>query len=120
MSKVFVYGSLRRGGALNGILDGSEFVNISKTVPAYSLYSLGAFPALVAEGETAVVGEIYEVTPETRSYLDRVEGHPHMYVRTPITLDCGTEVEVYLFPYAPRANELVESGDWIKFHGAMI
>lgn len=119
MSKVFVYGSLRKGGALNGALETSECVGAFKTKPEYSLYSLGAFPALVANGKTAVVGEVYDVSPFILSYLDRIEGHPDMYRRTPIELDDGTEVEVYLFNYEPMANDLVESGDWIAFHGSL-
>lgn len=117
MSKVFVYGSLRQGGALNGVLSESEFVSQVRTKPEYTLYSLGAFPCICANGKTAVVGEVYEVSEATRYRLDQIEGHPHMYVRTPIVLEDGTEAEVYLFPYEPRANDVIEDGDWIKFHG---
>lgn len=114
---MFVYGSLRQGGALNGVLSKSEFLSQVRTKPEYTLYSLGAFPAICAKGETAVLGEVYEVSIETRDRLDQIEGHPHMYVRTPIVLEDGTEAEVYLFPYEPRSNDVVKDGDWIKFHG---
>lgn len=118
MSRVFVYGSLRHGGALNGALSTAEFIGTTKTHPQYSLYSLGAFPALIAGGNTSVVGEVYEVTPRVLADLDRIEGHPHFYVRTPIELEDGTNAEVYLLPEEPRGCEVVASGDWIDYHGA--
>ncbi len=118
---MFVYGSLRQGGALNEVLSNSEFVSQVRTKPEYTLYSLGAFPALCTDGTTAVLGEVYEISKETRSHLDQIEGHPDMYVRTPIVLEDGTEAEVYLFPhrgmYHVMYYDVIEDGDWIKFHG---
>ena len=117
MSKIFVYGSLRKGGGLHPALNSSECLGTFKTKPMYSLYSLGAFPALVADGLTSVVGELYEVTNDVLSTLDRIEGHPHFYIRTPITLENGLEAEVYLLPHVPYSQEFIESGDWITYHG---
>ena len=110
--KVFVYGSLRRYGQLNYYLDSSEFLGEHLTKPEYTLYSLGAFPALVEIGTTSVLGEVYEISLDIRNLLDRVEGHPNMYVRTPIELLSKMEVETYLFHYVPYGCDVVISGDW--------
>jgi gamma-glutamylcyclotransferase (GGCT)/AIG2-like uncharacterized protein YtfP len=117
MSKIFVYGSLRMGGPLHGALADSEYVETCRTKPEYSLRSLGAFPALCPGGKTAVLGEVYEVSDDTKKYLDRVEGHPHLYVRTSIEVGDGVEVEAYIFHHDTSNNDLVESGDWIEYAG---
>jgi gamma-glutamylcyclotransferase (GGCT)/AIG2-like uncharacterized protein YtfP len=62
---------------------------------------------------------VYEVSKEKLDHLDRIEGHPYLYVRTPIVLEDNTEAEVYLFPQEPLNNEVVEGGDWIKFQGSI-
>lgn len=105
------------GGPLHGALTDSEYVATCRTKPEYNLHSLGAFPALCPGGKTAVLGEIYEVSDETKRYLDRIEGHPDMYVRTPIVVGDEIEVETYLFHHNVRSAELVESGDWIEYDG---
>ena len=43
---VFVYGSLRKGFGLSPVLNSSEFVSDVQTKPKYTMYSVGAFPAL--------------------------------------------------------------------------
>jgi len=119
MSKIFVYGSLRQGGGLHECLATSKYLNTVRTKPEYKLYSLGAFPGLVAGGTTAVVGEVYDVTPEVLARLDRVEGHPNFYCRTTIILQDDTEVQAYLLPNNIHwSNNLIDSGDWIEFCGA--
>lgn len=117
MSKIFVYGSLRRGGALNNVLQGSEFLFSCRTKPEYSLFSLGKFPALIHLGNTAVLGEVYEISDNVLQLLDSIEGHPYVYLRTPIYLENNLEIEGYLFSsWIPSYINLIKSGDWIEFH----
>ena len=52
--RVFVYGTLRRGEPNHHILDRPP-LRRARTLPAYELVSLGAFPAMVPGGTTAVV-----------------------------------------------------------------
>jgi gamma-glutamylaminecyclotransferase len=113
--KVFVYGSLRRFGALNFYLSDSQFLGDTKTGKEFTLFSLGPFPALVKTGDTAVIGELYEVSDATLAQLDRAEGHPDFYVRTRILLDDGSEVYAYLLPVVPTGCEVVQSGDWMEY-----
>src|SRR5690606_19616506 len=100
--RVFVYGTLRRGEANHRLLERATFLREARTIPAFSLRDLGAFPGLFAGGHTPVVGEVYEVDAATLARLDRLEGHPSFYRREPIALDDGERVEAYLLP-AERA-----------------
>ena len=114
---VFVYGTLMRGENNHGLLFGSRFVSTSFTKPDFELVNLGAFPALIRaeEGEAgaAVRGEVYAVDRMILEILDEVEDHPRLYVRTPIELADGLQVQAYLLAGARAAfYPRVESGDW--------
>ncbi len=113
--KVFVYGTLLRGESNHRTLDGARFVGREKTRPDYRLLDLGAYPAIVADGSTSVVGEVYEVNAAGLARLDRLEGHPTMYLRTPVVLAGGTEAFVYVMRERPtwrRNAPTITSGDW--------
>ncbi len=112
-TKVFVYGTLRAGEPNHHLLDDHALVGEARTKPAFELVSLGAFPAMIAGGTTAVVGEVYEVDPFTLAALDRLEGHPRFYQRRPIRLEDGDEVFTYLLsPEQTRGRTRIPSGDW--------
>lgn len=51
---------------------------------------------MIDGGETAVVGEVYNVDVVTLAAPDRLEGHPRFYRRRSIRLDDGDEVLAYL------------------------
>ncbi len=70
---IFVYGSLKRGERLNPALRNEKFIAEATTLPEYSLFNLGWYPGLKHEGSTAVQGEIYEVSEDTFTYLNRME-----------------------------------------------
>jgi gamma-glutamylcyclotransferase (GGCT)/AIG2-like uncharacterized protein YtfP len=114
ITRVFVYGTLRRGEGNHRLLAGARCVGAARTAPAFTLRDLGAYPAMLAGGATSVVGEVYEVDELTLDVLDRLEGHPRFYRREPIALADGAHVEAYLLP-ADRAwglTRTIESGDW--------
>ncbi len=112
-TRVFVYGTLRSGEPNHYLLDDRALVGIVCTEPGFELVSLGAFPAMVAGGTTAVVGEVYEVDPVTLAALDRLEGHPRFYQRQPIRLADGDEVLAYLLsPEQAHGRTRIPSGDW--------
>ena len=64
-ARVFVYGTLRAGEPNHYLLDHHDLVARARTEAAFELVSLGAFPAMIAGGTTAVVGEVYEIDPVT-------------------------------------------------------
>lgn len=117
--KVFVYGSLRKGGFLNSYFTKDLFIKTIKTSPGYSLYDItnGAFPAMVESGDQSQVhGEVYEVDAILLSKLDRAEGHPDFYCRKKIALEDGEEVFAYLLPNDGVVGcPKVEDGDWMPF-----
>jgi gamma-glutamylaminecyclotransferase len=114
-TKVFVYGSLRRGFGNSRLLKNADYLGVGQTEPEFTMLNLGAFPGVIDGGDTSITGEIYDVTPTELRRLDQLEGHPDFYRRTPIELVDGTEVEVYLLPdsylhhYDPT---MIPSGDW--------
>jgi gamma-glutamylaminecyclotransferase len=112
-ARVFVYGTLLAGEPNHRLLAGARLVAEARTEAAFELRDLGAFPALVRGGEGAVAGEVYEVDGPTLAALDRLEGHPRFYRRTPITLEDGTAVETYLLAPAQAAGHpVIDSGSW--------
>lgn len=87
---LFTYGTLMRGELNEYLLDGAKFLGVAQTKPTYSLLSIPGnypFPALMEGGNTAVVGEVYEVPIEARDMMDRIEGHPYNYCRKPVALE---------------------------------
>ena len=112
-ARVFVYGTLLSGEPNHRLLADAELVGEARTEAAFDLVSLGAFPAMVPGGGTAIAGEVYEVDPQTLDALDRLEGHPRFYRRHAVRLDDGGEVLAYLLtPDQVRGRPRITSGDW--------
>lgn len=118
---VFVYGTLRQGYGNHRLLEGARFLGVRHTAPTFTMIHLGGFPGVLATGQTSIIGEVYEVTdPEMLRRLDRLEGHPDWYRRTPIVTLEGDAVEIYIYPEndgRSRTAPVVESGDWNNREG---
>ena len=113
MIRVFVYGSLLSGERNHRVLEGARLIGDARTAPRFSMHDLGSYPAMVADGTHAIIGELYEVDELTLTRLDTLEGHPSYYQRHTITLADSKAAETYLLPrdQADRAP-LIASGDW--------
>ncbi len=112
-TRVFVYGTLLSGEPNHRLLGDAALVGEAKTEPAFELVSLGAFPAMVADGRTAVSGEVYEVDADTLAALDRLEGHPRFYRRRRIRLEDGGAALAYVFTAEQaRGRPAIASGNW--------
>ena len=111
--RIFVYGTLKRGGAAADRMRGATFEG-SATVAGYALYDLGAYPALGADDEGAVVeGEVYLVTAEHLAELDRYEGYPELYRRELMRLGDGSLAEAYVMPAsALSGHRKIPGGVW--------
>lgn len=73
--KLFVYGTLKRGGRLNNWMRDQNFICNATTVPQYRLHTVGGFPGLVEnkdDGES-IHGELWEVSEDFLPTLDQVE-----------------------------------------------
>ena len=122
--RVFVYGTLMRGEANHRLLalpevEGeAQMDGAARTQPVFHLVDMGMFPAMAAGGQTAVEGEVWTVGPGVLADLDRLEGHPRFYRRSPICLEDGQEVEAYLLPPARAAGrKAIEHGSWRRWAG---
>ena len=112
--RLFVYGTLREGQMRSSVLSRSKYLGQIKTKPQYTMISLVAFPGLIDNGETAVVGDLYEVDKMTLTHTDMIEGHPNFYVRSKVELEDGTIAHAYFLPedeYGMRP--MIKSGDWL-------
>jgi gamma-glutamylaminecyclotransferase len=99
MKHLFVYGTLKRGGANHGQMTGQRFIAEARTIPGYRLFDVGGFPGLVVwpEDRAGVTGEIWLVSPAVLLRLDRFEGVSEgLYRRGTVAL------------IAPHEGELIE------------
>jgi gamma-glutamylcyclotransferase (GGCT)/AIG2-like uncharacterized protein YtfP len=121
MSKqlVFVYGTLRRGGAgaMSVSFPGAKFIAAAEVCG--SLYDLGAYPGLVLDGsDSPVTGEVYEVDDETLNELDEFEASSR-YRRKQVEISLGGRGRAcWTYEpdpefYSPRT--LIASGDWAEY-----
>lgn len=113
-TRVFVYGTLRVGQGNHHLLAHAPMIGLDRTPARYTLVDLGAFPAVVVGGATAVVGEVFEVDAATLARLDRLEGHPRFYQRTTVRLASGRRAEMYVMALGEdRPQRPIASGDWL-------
>ena len=115
--RLFVYGTLMRGEAFyHRHMETARFLDKTRTDAAFDLLDLGEYPGLVAGGETAVEGELFEIDEATLHAVDQLEGHPYLYQRTTILLEDGSEAIAYLLPdKARKSYPVIPEGDWRKF-----
>lgn len=71
MNKIFVYGTLKRGGHNNHYLKDSEFVG-EGVVSGYDLYTNGGYPMIMPGGRT-LHGELFLVPDEYMPDILRLE-----------------------------------------------
>ena len=94
---IFVYGSLRLGMTQHAKLSSVPFLGHAVTRPDFTLFDSGPWPAAVRGGETAIVGELYEVTNKKLAEIDRYERHPEFFSRQTIML--ASQVEAWMWIY---------------------
>lgn len=112
-TRVFVYGTLLAGERNHRLLERARPIGEARTLPAFTLYDFGGYPGMVAGGEHAVPGEVYEVDEPALAAMDRLEGHPTFYQRTSIRLEDGTTVQAYLLrPDQVSHLPIIPSGSW--------
>ena len=76
VNNLFVYGTLKRGHRLNGILDGQKYKGEYHTAPNFDIldYADGSFPIVIPkENGYSIKGELYEVDEEVFRLTDAIE-----------------------------------------------
>jgi gamma-glutamylcyclotransferase (GGCT)/AIG2-like uncharacterized protein YtfP len=116
---VFVYGTLRRGGAgaMSIRFPKSKFIGEANV--SGSLYDLGAYPGvLLNESTSLVIGEVYEVGDEILNELDAFEASSN-YWRKQVEIALGADRKL-CWTYEPHPEfhsprTLITSGDWVEY-----
>jgi molybdenum cofactor cytidylyltransferase len=114
--RLFVYGTLMRGGPRHAALRGERFLRTALTRPNYRLYDLGAYPGLVAveKDGRAIHGELYEVDRRLLPLLDGIEGAPELYRLEPVEVDGEVgAVHGYLYRQAVQTAVLCADDRWL-------
>ncbi len=99
MTRVFVYGTLKRGGENHHWMEHQRFVRLAKTRPLYRMYDLGGYPGMVRHVEgLCIEGELWDVTPAGLARLDVLEDVAGgEYERVAVELEDGGPAEAYLY-----------------------
>ncbi|MCC5858629.1 MAG: gamma-glutamylcyclotransferase [Ectothiorhodospiraceae bacterium] len=112
--RVFVYGTLRRGGSNHALIRHAPLLGECVTAPAYQMLDLGPFPGVVMPGEQAIVGEVYRVSPSMLRELDRLEDVPRLYRRERMDSPWGVSW-IYIYRSSMVPAPLVPGGDWMRY-----
>lgn len=117
-TRVFVYGTLKRGFSNHHFLRGQTFLGMATTVPGYRLFSLGDYPGLVHwEGDAqSVQGEVWQVDDACLADLDVLEGVSEgLYHRLRVRLCPPFDQQVVLsYVYALSVDGRSDLGsEWI-------
>lgn len=112
-ARVFVYGTLRRGGSNHELLAQARFLGEHWTEATFSMLDVGPYPGVVEGGETEILGEVFQVNPAQFRRLDQLEDYPRSYTRQPIATPWG-EAWIYLYRLRGQRLPTVPSGDWFR------
>lgn len=110
MHKIYVYGTLRQGGALHRYMRGNAPL-ATLSLPGFKMYSLGMFPGIIASEnqEDKIIVEEYQISDQVLEILDRIEGNPDYFHRTIVG-----DHYIYTFPNIIQENKVIKSGDWFN------
>lgn len=103
MTRLFVYGTLKRGGSNHAFLAGQHYAGDARTPAGFTLYDCAGYPAMIRapDDRAGVTGELWDVTPACLSRLDELEGLAEgLYERVPLPLappDEALAVQTYLY-----------------------
>lgn len=120
MTKVFVYGTLRKGFSNHDIIKegNNKFLNKDETIDKYLMLDTGGFPAVIKNiPYHNIVGELYEVDNETFESIDKLESNGNLFQREKVILKSDNEAWMYF--YLPEnfvrsflMEDLVFEGDY--------
>jgi len=120
LSRLFVYGSLRRGGRYHDLLTTHRPTLLGLGTTPGQLLDLGPYPGLVPSPSHEVVGEVYDLARplSALSALDALEdfqgyGEEGSMYRRIITDTTLGHAWSYLLLQVERAHDVIEGGEWI-------
>lgn len=118
---VFVYGTLRKGGRNDITRYSPTPRHVAHGHLAGTLYDLGSYPGVVLGGPGRVSGEIYAITSNVETQLDRLEevqpDGSGEYIKREVAVAVGDERFICLVyeihPDRLEGQPVVTSGDWL-------
>ncbi len=103
MTRIFVYGSLKRGYALHHLVARQKVIGVASTMPLYRIFDLGDYPGLIEWPEgLSIDGEVYDVEMDCLRKLDDVEG---------VNEGCYARRAIFLQP--PFDGQTVHAWFWL-------
>lgn len=119
---VFVYGTLRRGGAndITCLKPAPAFIGVA--VVSGQMYHFGGYPGVVLDAPGNVHGEVYAISPELERVLDEIEElYPQQkdeYFKRERTVEVqGQSLVCIVYEINPRylpGRACIDSGDWLR------
>ena len=116
--RVFVYGTLRRGGSNHFRMADAELV--STATLSGRLYRLDWYPGVVLDAAgDEIQGEIYDVRPEQLDELDAFEGMEYRRIRAVVKTPYGETFHAWIWEWLMPVDEAqrITGGDWLKENG---
>jgi gamma-glutamylcyclotransferase (GGCT)/AIG2-like uncharacterized protein YtfP len=113
--RLFVYGTLMRGGVRHPPLASQRFLGEVRTRPLYALFHLIDYPGLVRceQGGMIVHGELYDVDVSLLPLLDQLEGAPDLFRLEPVAVEeLDGPVYAYFYQRETRGFALYVGGRW--------
>jgi gamma-glutamylaminecyclotransferase len=116
--RVFVYGTLKRGGSNHAYMAGQMFCGEARTAAGFCLIHLGNYPGLIAspEDREGVMGEVWLVDGDCLTRLDELEGvNEGLYRREHVPLQApfeSVEVDTYIYAGSSLGRTVVAGGNW--------
>jgi gamma-glutamylcyclotransferase (GGCT)/AIG2-like uncharacterized protein YtfP len=121
MHYLFVYGTLKRGKSNSRFLKDQTFIGKDTLTGNYKMFNMNV-PFIVQSDKypiNTLRGELYSVTSSALKEIDKLEGHPYLYRRSPINVVLDNEEtvyisETYLMPleniemFIPELKEIVD------------
>lgn len=122
---LFVYGTLRKGGANDHYLQHSELVEGMCWITGEMHNTPFGYPIVRFRGQEKIIGELYAITSEELDRIDKLEGYDpedkseNEYERVECTVYTDeSETNAYTYiagkGFAP-INEAIIGGDWLVF-----
>lgn len=115
-TRVFVYGTLRRGGSNAWRMEGATFMDAATT--RGHLYRVDWYPGAIFDETAAstILGELYIIPPEPLRQLDAFEGQEYERIKIMVTTSSQQTYEAWAWQYLPPTEHLskIPSGDWLS------
>lgn len=112
MTRVFVYGSLKRGFCNHRVLGASRCLGGHASAPRYTMYDLGPYPAVLPRGRGVIHGEVYEISARVLAALDALEDYPRVYDRIQVATPFG---RAWMYVVREAMNHpVVPDGVWLE------